>query len=288
MQQNTYSSKLLLFGEYSIIHGGVGLSVPITQFYGKWSFKEKKMDWVSLYEFLQSQSWPESIQLNNTQLKKDIEKGLYFDSNIPQGYGLGSSAALSAAIFKEYFITKKQLSISVLHQTLAQIESHFHGRSSGIDPLVSYLNQGVLIHNSIETQQAEIELVNCSIKLESYQFFLYDTGMIRNTKNLVSAHKEKYIANKQYRNSLTELNVLNQNAINFLLNQDISVLKKEMDAISQLQQDFMSAMIPTQIIADFKKLKLKLCGAGGGGYFLGLCSQEKYPSLKKDYPLIKI
>jgi mevalonate kinase len=29
-------------------------------------------------------------------LKQDIEKGMYFDSSIPQGYGVGSSGALSS------------------------------------------------------------------------------------------------------------------------------------------------------------------------------------------------
>jgi shikimate kinase len=32
----------------------------------------------------------------------DIEKSLYFESSIPQGYGVGSSGALVAALFEKY------------------------------------------------------------------------------------------------------------------------------------------------------------------------------------------
>jgi mevalonate kinase len=34
---------------------------------------------------------------------------LFFDSNIPQGYGVGSSGALVAAIFEKYSVIKKIL-----------------------------------------------------------------------------------------------------------------------------------------------------------------------------------
>jgi mevalonate kinase len=33
------------------------------------------------------------------ELKNDVETGMYFDSSIPQGYGVGSSGALVAAIY---------------------------------------------------------------------------------------------------------------------------------------------------------------------------------------------
>jgi mevalonate kinase len=33
---------------------------------------------------------------------KSVETGMYFDSSIPQGYGVGSSGALVAAIYDKY------------------------------------------------------------------------------------------------------------------------------------------------------------------------------------------
>ena len=35
-------------------------------------------------------------------LEKDLAQKMYFDSSIPQGYGVGSSGALVAAIYDQY------------------------------------------------------------------------------------------------------------------------------------------------------------------------------------------
>ena len=43
------------------------------------------------------------------ELTKDIEAGMYFDSSIPQGYGVGSSGALVAAIYDKY--TKNKITV---------------------------------------------------------------------------------------------------------------------------------------------------------------------------------
>ena len=36
------------------------------------------------------------------RLDADLEKGMYFDSSIPMGYGVGSSGAIVAAIYDRY------------------------------------------------------------------------------------------------------------------------------------------------------------------------------------------
>ena len=72
--------------------------------------------------------------------------GLYFESSIPQSYGIGSSGALCAAIYARYTtelippsgsITQKD--IKELRHIFSGIESFFHGKSSGIDPLSCYM-----------------------------------------------------------------------------------------------------------------------------------------------------
>ena len=42
------------------------------------------------------------VSFNLNDLKKDIDNGMYFDSSIPQGYGVGSSGALVASIYDKY------------------------------------------------------------------------------------------------------------------------------------------------------------------------------------------
>jgi mevalonate kinase len=42
------------------------------------------------------------VTFDLAELKNDVETGMYFDSSIPQGYGVGSSGALVAAIYDRY------------------------------------------------------------------------------------------------------------------------------------------------------------------------------------------
>lgn len=36
------------------------------------------------------------------EIEKDLQEGMYFDSSIPRGYGVGSSGAIVAAIYDKY------------------------------------------------------------------------------------------------------------------------------------------------------------------------------------------
>ena len=44
MEKQTFHSKILLFGEYSIIQESMGLSLPYELFYGQLSFDKKEID----------------------------------------------------------------------------------------------------------------------------------------------------------------------------------------------------------------------------------------------------
>ena len=46
------------------------------------------------------------LRLDWEALKADLDRKLYFDSNIPQGYGVGSSGALVAAFYDRYALEK--------------------------------------------------------------------------------------------------------------------------------------------------------------------------------------
>ena len=48
------------------------------------------------------------------KLDSDLQNGMYFDSSIPQGYGVGSSGALVAAFYDRYAFNK----ITVLENQL--------------------------------------------------------------------------------------------------------------------------------------------------------------------------
>jgi mevalonate kinase len=112
MKGPLFYSKILLFGEYGIIKDSRGLSIPYNFFKGALKkdpdLKGKSLDsnralkeYSRYLEKLQETS-PELVSFDLEALKADLDEGMFFDSSIPQGYGVGSSGALVAAIYDRY------------------------------------------------------------------------------------------------------------------------------------------------------------------------------------------
>ena len=161
MKGPLFYSKILLFGEYGIIKDSKGLSIPYNFYNGALKIDSDLSEvqqksnnnlkrFANYLAELQTSN-PNLVQFNLEELTKDIEAGMYFDSSIPQGYGVGSSGALVAAIYDKY--TKNKITVLEnlsrekllkLKEIFGQMESFFHGKSSGLDPLNSYLSLSFL------------------------------------------------------------------------------------------------------------------------------------------------
>ena len=109
MKGPLFYSKILLFGEYGIIKNSKGLSIPYNFYNGALKVDENPSEeaiksneslgrFASYLETLQVDQ-PDLVQFNIETLKADVAEGMYFDSTIPQGYGVGSSGALVASIY---------------------------------------------------------------------------------------------------------------------------------------------------------------------------------------------
>ena len=156
---NKFNSKVLLFGEYGIIKGSKGLAIPFKPFGGELVFgnSSKKKSLVDFFTYLKRSPILKK-ELDLVRLESDINAGLDFTSNIPQGFGLGSSGALCAAIFSEYSVIYRRNqefdsnTLSYIQEIMSIMESCFHGTSSGIDPLISYLDRPLMIENDDKVQ----------------------------------------------------------------------------------------------------------------------------------------
>ena len=112
LKESLYYGKILLFGEYGIIQDSMGLSIPYTDYNGKLLYpkesnkitKKSNQQLHLFYGHLSNLSkkneLPCSLDLN--ALKADLSEGIFFDSTIPQGFGIGSSGAIVAAIYDKY------------------------------------------------------------------------------------------------------------------------------------------------------------------------------------------
>lgn len=279
-----FHSKILLFGEHIINKGAMGLAVPLENYSGVLRFSDLKQRELKAsnasIEMLANHivHHPElASQYDTNRLLEDIEKGLYFDSDIPQGYGLGSSAALVAAIYYEYYkYRKKNFVISAVKNDLAQLESYYHGKSSGLDAIVSYLNKAVLVNQGEVSEAFDLpKSPNAVLKV-----FVINTHIERKTAPFVNLFLEK-CRDKKFMDAVSKSLVPATNiAIDGFMNRKYADLMKSVKIISQLQADLLPEFIP----AKFKEVwqqglksnnyHLKICGAGGGGFIIGLARAD--------------
>ena len=269
-----YPAKLLLFGEHVLLLGASALSVPVPAFSGQWEQASPKADirglQMRLSEFAASDLWKEVPGMDVAQLRKDLLYGLFFRSNIPVGYGLGSSGALCAAIYDRYCRTKTS-DLAALKTVFARMESFFHGASSGIDPLTSYLNRPLIIRNKTEVSVAEM----AEWKENRPVVFLLDTNLPRQTGPLVQWFLEQSGDAVFSEKMNAELLPAHEATVEAWLNADDNIFWQNLRRVSRFQFGHFSPMIPTTVKdfwqnnLDNEDFTLKICGAGGGGFMLG-------------------
>ncbi|MCW8980788.1 mevalonate kinase [Altibacter sp.] len=306
MRGPLFYSKILLFGEYGIIKDSKGLSIPYNFYKGALKIDESKTVAThgsnqSLKRFtdylaqLQAEN-PNLVTFDIAALQQDVDKGLYFDSSIPQGYGVGSSGALVAAIYDKYAFDKITVLENLTREKLLQLkgifsemESFFHGKSSGLDPLNSYLSLPILINS-----QDNIEPAGIPSQTENGKgaVFLLDSGSTGETAPMVQIFMEN-MKQEGFRNMLKDQFVKHTDAcVEDFLQGDVKSLFGNIKQLSKVVLDNFKPMIPKQFHALWKKgietntYYLKLCGSGGGGYMLGFTEDiDKARKALKDYNL---
>jgi mevalonate kinase len=290
--RNFYPGKILLYGEYSIVLKNKALAIPLISQSGSWEHVNGA-DNISLFGWLEYlKKLPQAADYNLVHFEQELNRGLFFESTIPQGYGAGSSGALVAAFYAHFSISPitnpSITNLQELKKELGALESYFHGNSSGTDPLVSYLKHSLLLAND------KIDKINVPSPPDDLFFFLLDCGIARKTEPLVSTFLHKIQNNKNYTSDFENhyVPIVDQTIQEHLDGRFIE-LKKQWLELSQLQTHFFKAMIPQNLIEYWHKgnneghTHLKLCGAGGGGYLLGLSTlKEKQVSLL--YPNLNI
>ncbi len=297
-RNSIFYSKVLLFGEYSILFDSNGLTIPYSHFNGSLSHinsdeytdldyaKDSNNQLVQYAEFLAKTA---SDIIDIPRFTEDLKKGLFFESTIPEGYGLGSSGALVAAIYKKYGLNRIEAKVRLkveetqqLKSIFSRLESYFHGKSSGIDPLICYLKHPLFIKNQKDISSIGISRKN--IKTDDAVFIL-NTHQIGKTAPLVDIFMKKCL-NPTYINRIkNELIPTTNKCIQSLLAGDINNFYKHMKQLSKFQLQYLKEMIPTDFVKYWEdgmeqnEYLLKLCGSGGGGYLLGFT--RKFSKVKK-------
>ncbi len=288
-----YPAKLLLFGEHTVNLGSHALAVPLPMFSGKWAYapqlnpealaaRQQQLPQFADYLDNLQQRGELMIKLDVAAFKKALKEGLVFESNIPTGYGAGSSGALVAGVLKHWVMESREFPIVDLKKALAQMEAFFHGTSSGTDPLVCYLQKPVLLGGEegalVVKLRSNIQHIagGDAPKKGSYTIFLLDTGIQRQATPFIEYFlKQSKGMTLSARISFSLMPDVHGAIFSFLKG-DSAAVYHYFGAIGLFQYRFLRGLIPVK----YRKLwanslesdlfKLKVCGAGGGGFVLGM------------------
>ena len=286
MKGPLFYSKILLFGEYGIIKDSKGLSIPYNFYNGALKMDEspsesaiKSNQNLKRYIDYLSQIDSNLVSFDIDLLQQDVNNGMYFDSSIPQGYGVGSSGALVAAIYDKYAHSKITILENLTREKLlklktifSEMESFFHGKSSGLDPLNSYLSIPILINSKDNIEATGIPAQKSNGK---GAVFLLDSGIVGETAPMVSIFMEN-MKQEGFRKMIKNQFIKHTDAcVEDFLTGNIKSLFKNTKQLSKVVLNHFKPMIPQQFHELWKtgietnEYYLKLCGSGGGGYILG-------------------
>jgi mevalonate kinase len=302
MKGPLFYAKILLFGEYGIIKDSKGLAIPYSHYQGALKIADQtnasqKKSNKNLFKFHAYLSTLETdlFQFNLASFAEDIAKGMFFDSSIPQGYGVGSSGALVAAVYDKYAFDKITVLENLTKEKLLHLkavfslmESFFHGNSSGLDPLNSYLSLPILINSKDHIEATGIPYQ----KQGKAAVFLLDSKIIGETEPMVTLFMNK-MKQEGFRKMFSEeFAIHTDSCIDNFLKGDVKSLFGNMRQLSKVVLENFKPMIPSAFHKLWKQgidsndYYLKLCGSGGGGYILGFAKDyEKAKHQLKDYQL---
>ena len=306
MKGPLFYSKILLFGEYGIIRDSKGLSIPYNFYNGALKIEEsatpesvksnESLKRFVAYLIALQQNKPDLVVFNLELLQADVNKGMFFDSSIPQGYGVGSSGALVAAVYDKYAQNKITVLENLTREKLlrlksifSEMESFFHGKSSGLDPLNSYLSIPILINSQNNIEATGIPTQSATGK---GAVFLLDSGIVGETAPMVTIFMEK-LKDEGFRKMLKSKFIkYTDSCVEDFLEGDFKSLFQNTKKLSRVVLNNFKPMIPEQFHKlwqqgiDSNDYYLKLCGSGGGGYILGF-TQDLIQAQKslKDFKL---
>ncbi len=268
-----------MFGEYVLLLGAPALALPMPVFYGYWDWAVAGLatEWQQQLPAFAASSVLKAVPgIDIEAFQEDLKKGLFFNSNIPQGYGLGSSGALCAAVYDRYVGEKKQ-DLTELKAIFAQMEGFFHGNSSGIDPLTSYCDAPLMI---INRDKAQLPVLNAWP--DGPGVFLLDTELPRKTGPLVQWFLDQVKTETAFKAALEkDFLPAHLQMTQAWLAGDKAVFWPALRLVSRFQLDWFAPMVPGPM-RDFwdksfkeSNILFKICGAGGGGFLLGFVPDKQ-------------
>ena len=287
-----YYSKVILFGEYSMIFDSTALMVPLKQFSAQWRFASHLLAQGAVASNASLQRFAEylsTLDINNLfdlqRFNHELYYNLFLDSNVPSGYGLGSSGTLVAAVYDAYAKQKTDDCLK-LKEIFGKMESYFHGSSSGIDPLQCYLGKPFKI------TPKGVQILSDDFLNKDIHICLIDTKIKSNTKPLVNHFKKQRNDADFLKRFQKDYVPQVKSCIETMISGDNESFFNSLRQLTKGQTEFLRPMITDNTLDLFTTdydfhFGVKISGSGGGGYVMGFTDDvSKANELLKSFEVI--
>ncbi len=274
--------KIILFGEHAVVYGRPAIAVPLTQLRAYATITPAAtclVDAVDIRQRIEVATAAENnpfamiVRLVCRELGQDLPAWrIVVHSHIPIASGLGSGAAITAAIARGLLQAFGQtLPLSRLSQLVYEVEKVHHGTPSGIDNTVVVYEQPVWF---VRGQAPEIFTVGHALPLA-----VADTGVASVTRAVVGAVRQAWQedtprfealfdgmarCSRQARQAIERGDLA---ALGRLMNENHALLRQIDVSSPELEK-----LVQTALSAG--ALGAKLSGAGRGGNMIALAMPQ--------------
>ncbi len=275
--------KIILFGEHAVVYHRPAIAVPVADVRASAVLQPSQTDDFRIVapdlsqDYLLAQGEADDplatiVQLTLAHLGQTHPPRaiLTVSSTIPLGRGLGSGAAISAAIVRVLAdFLGQSLSPAEVSTLVYEVEKIYHGTPSGIDNTVIAFEQPVFFIKGRPIQRMQLG--------QPFTLVVGDTGVVAPTHQVVGDLRQRWQADRErYEGYFDEIGSIVRQARMAIEQElvDIAAIGKLMDQNQELLETIgvSSPELERLIVAARRAgaLGAKLSGAGWGGNMIAL------------------
>lgn len=284
----TTPGKIILLGEHAVVYGQPAIAVPVNDVQARAVVRPEVHREPGSLRLLAPQieldathadlpeGHPLRAAISGVMAELDIPHmpacTIHITSTIPIAAGLGSSAAVTAAVIRAVAgFLGQPLPLEKVSSLTHEVEKIHHGTPSGIDNAVVTYNQPIWFEKDKPIRPLSIA--------QPFTLVIADSGRSAATRETVAAVREAYQAEREHYQALFDnIGTLVQQANTALKAGDIPALGLLMDKNHHLLQDMeVSSPELDRLVNQARMagaLGAKLSGGGRGGNIIALVEEN--------------